>query len=146
MTWPQGVSALAGLICLVIAALIWFVGGKHTPRLIVLLVLTGTAGLLGTPAGGWLRTAVGWLSGATGTVTGRLTGVVVVGLVALVAIYVLVIHLRGGRADVKTIAAAVVTPAAVTTIPGPVGALASGAIGAVTGGVGAGVGAMFGLG
>ena len=107
--------------------------------------MTGVAGLLNTSAGRWVRAAVGWLDAMTGKVTGQLTGVVVVGLVAAVAIYVVVIHLRRGRTDTKTLTAAAIAPVAVTTIPGPIGAAAFTAVSAVTGAMGWAVGAAFGL-
>jgi len=144
-TAETGVSGTVGLICLVAAALMWTVGKRHTPRLIVALLITGVVGILGTPVGGWLRRAVGWVDTMTGTVTGRLTGTVVVGLVAAIALYVLVVHV-GIRKKVtdKTLIAATVVPVSISTVPGPIGDVTTWVLGALTGAVGWAVSAAFG--
>lgn len=140
----QAVTATVGVVCLVAAALIWTVGGRHTPRLVVALVMTGVAGIASTAAGSWLREAVGWLNTAVAGVIGRLTGAVVVGLVAAIALYVLVVHLRNRSVDNKTLVSAAIVPVAVTSIPGPIGAAAATAVSALTGTVAWAITAAFG--
>lgn len=141
----QGVSATVGVIALVAAALIWTVGNKHTPRLVVLLVMTGVAGLLGSQLGGWLRDGIGWADHTVGEAIGRLTGVIVLGLIAIVATYMLVMRVRARHIDNRTLGVAAVVPVAVSTIPGPAGAVAFGVITAITGAVGWAIGSLFGL-
>jgi hypothetical protein len=118
-TLNAAVSGTIGVICLVAAALIWKVGNKHTPRLIAVLVLTGAAGMIGTPLGNWFRRAVVWFNNLLGTLAGKLVGpanvnATVVGLlIAGAALYVLFIHLRRKTIDKSTLgaAAAVRSPA-----------------------------------
>lgn len=129
----QAVSATVGLVCLVAAGLIWTVGNRHTPRLVVALVITGMVGLGSTTFGTWARQVVGWLNQTTDRVTGQLTGVVVVGLVASIALYVLIVHLRRNSIDTKTLVSAAIVPIAVTSIPGPIGAAAVTAVTALSG-------------
>lgn len=140
----QAVSATVGLVCLVAAALIWTVGARHTPRLVVALVITGMVGLASTPFGGWARQVVDWLSTTTNRVTGRLTGVVVVGLVAAIALYVLAIHVHRRTIDNKTLVSAAIVPLAVTSIPGPIGAAAVTLVTALSGSVAWAITSAFG--
>lgn len=140
------ISAAAGLLCLIAAVLFWTVGGRHTPRVTVVLVVVGIASILGTPVGGWLRTAVAWLDGLAATVTGALAGTVIVGLVFLVAAYWLCVHVYRRTVTGMTLACAVIAPVAVLSMPGIVGTVASTVISTAAGGVGWGISALFGLG
>jgi hypothetical protein len=139
----QAVSATVGLVCLVAAGLIWTVGNRHTPRLVVALVITGMVGLTSTTFGGWSRQIMAWLN-TTDRLTGRLTGVVVVGLVAAVALYVLVIHVRRNSIGNKTLVSAAIVPLAVTSIPGPIGAAAVTLVSAISGSVAWAITSAFG--
>jgi hypothetical protein len=139
------VSGAVGLICLVAAFLMYTVGRGRLPRLIVVLTLTGVAGL-GGAVKDWLRQGVGWVDSLVGHVAGRFTGTVVIGLVGIVAVVYLVVGLVEKRADRLTLVAAAVAVLAVSSIPGPAGNFTSGTLSALTGAVGKGVGAMFGLG
>jgi hypothetical protein len=145
MTFAGGVSATIGLICLVAAALMWTIGRRWQPRVIVVLVLTGMTGLSGSQVGGWVRTAVAWADGLAGRLTGQMTGVVLVGLVATVALVVVVAHLWFGTVSRATLLAALVLPVAVTTVPGIVGDVSTTAVTAVTSVVGGAAAAAFGL-
>lgn len=138
-----GVSAAVGLICLVSAGLIWTVGQKHTPRLVVVLVLVGVLGLVATPVGAWLRSAVGWVDSLTGRLTGQLTGVVITGLIGFIALYVLVAHMYRRNINGKTLLAAGVVPIAATTIPGVIGTVAVSLTTALATAVAAVVGVIF---
>jgi hypothetical protein len=140
-----GISASVGLVCLVAAVLMWTVGRRQTPRLAVLLVLTGAVGLLGSTLGGWLRTGVGYLDQLAATATGRLTGTVVVGLVGLVTLYVLSVHLFNNTISFRTLAAAVIAPVAITSVPGVIGSVGAGVVNAIASGIGMAVGAAFGI-
>ncbi|HEX5347870.1 MAG TPA: hypothetical protein VFW64_12350 [Pseudonocardiaceae bacterium] len=118
----QTVSGSVAVVALGLAAAIWIFGEKHTPRLMVLLVLTGMTGLVSTPVGQWLRSIVDWGNRALGSLTARWTGAAVSGLIAVLAVYVLLVRLlRQKTVDDWTLAAAAVAPLAVATIPGPLG-------------------------
>lgn len=140
-----GVSAAAGLVCWVAAYLMWTVGNKHAKPFIVALVLAGTVGLLGSPAGHWLQLGVGYLDRMAASATSWLTGVVVVGLVGVIALYVVVMHLVHRTIDRKTLIAAVIAPAAVTSVPGVIGSVGTAAVHAIASGVGMAVTAAFGI-
>jgi hypothetical protein len=140
-----GVSAAIGLVALVAATLIW-IFGNHTPRLVAVLVLTGMAGMVGTPLGDWVRHAVEWANNTMGKLTTRWTGAAVAGLLAGAAVYVLVIRLYHRKVDRWTLGTAAVVPFAAATIPGPIGVGVYTAITAVTSAVAWAIGAAFGLG
>jgi hypothetical protein len=145
------VSAAVGVICLVAALLFWKVGQKHTPRLTALLVLTGFAGFMATPAGGWIRSAITWCNNLLGTIAAQLFGAarvnaLVIGLItAGTALYILAIHFKHKSIDGTTFGAAAITPFTVAAIPGPVGAAAVSVVTAVTSAIGYGVASMFGI-
>ena len=145
MTPTGGVTAAVGLVCLVAACLIWTVGRGHTPRLVVALVIAGSVGIVGSPLGGWIRRAVLYLDQLAGTATGRLTGVVVTGLIGLIALYVLAVHLWHNSVDIRTLAAALIAPVAMTSVPGVVGTVGASVLGAIASAVGMAVGAAFGI-
>ncbi len=137
------VSATVGLLCLIAAALIWTVGQKHTPRLVVVLTFVGTLGIANTVMGGWLRSAVGWVDDITGQLTGALTGAVIVGLIGMVAFYVLIVHVWKRNITTKTLIVAAVAPLAVTSIPGVVGQVAMSLTGALATATATLVGVVF---
>jgi hypothetical protein len=146
LTLSGGVSATVGLIALAGAASIWFIGKGHWPRVAVLLVLTGAAGMVGTPLGTWLRHVFDWLNGLLDKVTTRWTGAAATGVIAAIALYALVIRLRNRQVDRWTFVAAGVVPVAVATIPGPVGAFAYSVVTGVAAVIGWAIGQAFGLG
>ena len=117
------VSASIGLVALVAAALLWFVG-DHFQRLTVLLVMVASAGLVGTPLGRLMRSVVDWADQGTSQLETRWFGSAVGGLIAAVALYVVAVHLKKNQVSAWTLAAAAVVPIAVVTIPGPLGAAA----------------------
>ena len=150
-TLSTAVSATVGVICLVAALLFWKVGQKHTPRLTALLVLTGFAGFMATPAGGWIRSAIDWFNNLLGQIASQILGpqhvnAIVVGLItAGAALYMLVVHLKNRSIDGKTFGAAAVTPFTIAAIPGPIGSAAMSVVTAVTSAIGYGVASMFGM-
>jgi hypothetical protein len=139
------VSAAVGLTALVAAAAIWFIGHRHWPRVVVVLVMTASAGLAGSALGDWLRSLVGWANDTAASVTTRWTGTAVNGLLAAVAVYALVIRFKERKVDYVTLAVALFTPLVVSTIPGAIGQAALTAIAAVTGVAGWGIGQALGL-
>jgi hypothetical protein len=96
-------DAGVGLIALVAAILIWTIGHKHTPRLVLALVITSSICSLGTRLGRWIEDAMRWINGLMGTALGWLFGATFVGLIAFVCAYIIIIDLRahggggGGR-------------------------------------------------
>lgn len=138
------VSAAIGLVALAAAATMWFTG-RHAPRLVVLLLMTGVAGMLGTPVGSWLRSVVDWANQAAANITTRWTGTAVTGLLAGVATFVLVVRLKDSKVDNWTLFTAAVVPVAAATIPGPLGHAALTAVTAVTAAIGWTLGQAFGL-
>lgn len=150
-TISSAVSGAVALICLVAVALMWTVGDKHFPRVIAMLTLTGFAGLIGTPVGGWLQRGLEWSYEFFGRLTGRwisptIGAVTVATVCAIAVIYVLVVHLKKKTLDRKTMTSAAVVPFTVTAIPGPLGAAALTLITGVTGLIGSGITAAFGWG
>ena len=133
-----------GALCLLAAWAFWTIGDRHTPRLTVLLVLAGSALIAGTRLGGWARSGFATVDRLLGQVSGNLIGVVVAGVIGLLALYVLVVHLRNpAKIAGKTLAAAFVLPLAAVTIPGLVGSAVNSALSALTAGVGSAVTALF---
>ena len=150
----QVVSVVTGVVCLGIAAVLWLVvrdsvrpaqAKAWLDRGITLLVLAGTVGIAGTKLGGWIRTGVGWATSHLGQFIGSLTGTAVVFLAAVFVFVVVVVHLVTAKVGRGTLAAAVVSPLTVASIPGPFGAAALTAMSVVAGAVGAGVAGLFGL-
>lgn len=95
-------SAGVGLVALVAATLIWTIGHKHTPRLVLALVITSAISFLNTRIGTWIEDAMRWINGFLGTALGWLFGATFVGLIAFVCAYIIVVDLRahgggGGR-------------------------------------------------
>jgi len=138
------VSALIGLVALAVAGSLWFTG-HHAPRLTVLLLMTGAAGMLGTPVGAWLRSVVDWANQAAANVTTRWTGAAVTGLLGGIATFVLIVRLKDSKVDNWTLLLAVLVPVSVSTIPGPLGHAAYTAVTALVAVVAWGISQAFGL-
>jgi len=79
---------VTGAACAVAAGLIWTIGGKHTPRLVVGLVLTAAMGLLGTRVGKWLSNKFGWATGWLDKWTHWLVGASLVAVIGFAACYI----------------------------------------------------------
>jgi len=71
--------------------------------------------------------------------------VVVVGLVGVIALYIVVMHLWHRSISVKTLIASVIAPAAITSVPGVIGSAGTTAVQAIASGVGMVVTAAFGI-
>jgi hypothetical protein len=140
----HSLNAAVGLIALVAAAAIWFIGGKHTPKLVVLLIMTGVSGLVGTPLGSGIRHAVDWANECAARFTTRWTGAAVTGLLAAIAVYALAMRLKDNKkVDHLTLGLAAVVPVAAATIPGPLGAGVYSVITGITGLAGQAIGKAF---
>jgi hypothetical protein len=134
-----GVSVAVALICLVAAALFWApkIGKRHTPRLVVLLVLTGSVGLVGTKLGNWVHTASSSINDATGRAIGQFLGVSLAGAISVIlafaVAYTLAIEFKEKKIGNRTLGAAGLTPMLVASIPGQVGSLLVSGIAMVAG-------------
>lgn len=140
----QSVSATVGVVALLAAALIWFFG-NHTPRVVVLLLMTGVAGILGTPVGRWLRGLTDWSNRELAGVTANFTGAAVYGLVAIAATYILAVRMWRKKVTKLTLVCAAAVPVAVSTIPGPVGNAAYAVVTGVTAACGVAIGWALGF-
>ena len=129
-------SAGAGLVCLLGAVAMLTLGGGHAPRIILALLLTGTASLAGTRLGGWLRSVTGAADALAANAAGQLTGQVIGGLLGMAAAALVaygfirpdVIQFgadrgtgRRGIPRMWILVAAATLPVLVVTIPGPLG-------------------------
>lgn len=139
-SWSLVVSAGVGVIALLAALCMWTLAGRFCPPLVLFLVITGAAGVLSTPVGGWIRDGISWLDEHTAA-WGHVTGITIIGLAALgLAIVVIVrtvqwfVHRAERLAGLESapaeeeedrfgrvIIAGGFLPAVVTTIPGTVG-------------------------
>lgn len=128
--------------CFIAAAMMWTIGNKHWPWAIILLTLTGSAGLMTTPIGAWMRSRMADVSGRLASVAGRYGLPVGLWAIALgIGLYV-VLHIKhrnqGGIRkiiiDEKILMAVAVLPLVSGSIPGAFGRTVSSIIGfAVTG-------------
>lgn len=139
------VSAGTGVAMYLAAVLFYWKGHQHTPRIIALLVLGGTVGIIGTPVGGYLRQAVGYVDSLIAQFAGAYLGAAVTGLIAIAALYVFVHDMWTKTVAWDTYLSAVVLPISVATIPGFLGDLGSTAIGLLASGMGMAVGGLLGL-
>jgi hypothetical protein len=117
------VSLTAGVICLVLAVLIRTTGEDHSPRAVVVLLLTGVTGLLGTPVGHWIHDGVNKGNHALSEVISPVVGPVTLSVLAFVPAYIVGIHWHRHRINDRTYVAAISLPFLVTLIPGWVGAI-----------------------
>lgn len=142
MPWSLSlaVSAGVGVIALLAALCMWTLAGRFCPPLVLFLTITGTAGVLSTPVGSWIRDRITWLDDHTAA-WGHVTGITIIGLAALgLAVVVIArtaqwfVHRAERLAGLESapaegeedrfgrvIIAGSVLPAVVTTIPGTVG-------------------------
>lgn len=149
------VSALAALICLAIAALLWVVAEKRAAVAIVLLILAGATGIAGTKVGGWINTGVTWADHGIGGLIGMLTGVVFGFLLAIAVAFIFVHDLvglirdlfrkRDGNVENRTVVAAALVPFTAAAIPGTVGALMVTIVGFLASLPAWGISALFGI-
>lgn len=138
MTWLGGVTIGVGIICLVLATLMWTVWGGKYPPAILGLTITGTAGILTTQVGAWVRDGYLFGAGFLGSAIGRFTGVTLAWIGALVIVVIVLIHVhdhfRGGKNEISgmTIGLGALLPFTTATIPGIVGTVLTGALGIIT--------------
>jgi hypothetical protein len=103
-SWYSGATGAVGGIALLLALLMWTVGGVSQTGgglmrdlwkpAVLGLTITGAAGIMTTPIGGWVRTAVDWVNGLLGFV-GQYTGVAVIVIVAVTLAVVIVFNVAG---------------------------------------------------
>lgn len=145
---PTAVSAFtagAGLLCLVVAALIWFVGDRHTPRVVAFLVLAGSTLLLNNPIGRWLHSTTAWANDEIGRWVGDWFGVAILAIAGIVAAYMFAVHVWKRRVDEHTLLSAAALPLTVSAIPGPIGDVLSKIVFGLGNVVGTLIAGLFGL-
>lgn len=119
-------------------------GKLHTDRTQALLIMTASASLVATPAGGWWNHTINGINDwATGLV-GDWTGLAVTALPALIAVPVFINDLITRRVEHRTRIVAAVLPVLAATIPGPVGHGIQSGLGWVITTIGQLVGSAFG--
>lgn len=88
MTLTDGIDGFTAFVATVAAVLIWTIGAKHTPRLVVGLVLTASIGFLSTRMGSWITDGIGWSMGWMNDIARYIVGATVFGLPAFVVAYI----------------------------------------------------------
>lgn len=136
MNAHPGYTVAAGVVCLVLAGLIWLPGRERWPRIAVVLVIAGIGSILTTKAGQWARDGVMWLEGQINRGLGDLFGVTLAWVLALVAIVIVGFHLHHRTVSRSTLAYAAAVPLTVTLVPGVIGEILIAAVGALSWGAG----------
>jgi hypothetical protein len=118
------VSPLAGMICLTVGWLLWEVDksnkfAKIKSRLVTILALVGSMGVVSTPIGGWAHSAVQWADTTTAHWAWVGFSLVIIGSVWCVG--VLAFNVGNGFITKHTMYYATVTPILVPFIPGKTG-------------------------
>lgn len=151
MSWLGGVTIGVGIVCLVLATLMWTVWGGKYPPAILGLTITGVAGILSTQVGSWVQEGYLFGAGFLGSAIGRFTGATLAWIGALVIAVIVGIHIhdhfRGGKNEINgmTIGLGALLPVTTATIPGIVGSILTGTLGIVTSVVAWPITAGFGL-
>lgn len=140
------VSIAGGVVCLLVAVFLWYLTTNGVARLIVLaLTATASAAMSSGGVGQVVRQGAHTADTALANLAGQFTGVVVSGLLGLVALG-LVIHGCVRGVGKLTLAAGLALPVLVYTIPGPVGDVLANLMGFLVGALSTAIGALFGLG
>ncbi|MEU7802699.1 hypothetical protein AB0B10_25905 [Micromonospora arborensis] len=116
-----GLSAGTGLVCLIAAALQWFVNDRKTPRLVALLVMVGVACLTTTWAGETAGGLVGKATGLMDSFTVDRFDATVSGFAAAVLLFVLGVCFRKKRIEPWTLVVAALIPLALRSAGGDLG-------------------------
>lgn len=150
------ITATAGVLCLVLAFLMWWKvpDFKFGPVIQVGLLITGSVGVAPTFAGRWIRGVINWISSGISRLAGVAVGVAVPWLLALIFAAVVIFELiKMFKEKSKLIAdasgqvgiSAFMLPLVAGAIPGVVGATIVGGIAAISYGVGTVVMSAFGM-
>lgn len=139
-----GISVTAGVIALVLATLLHFIGGRVWPRFTILLIVIGMMAIVGTPLGQMLRSLIGTADGWISHFLASWVGAAVTGILGIVVVAILALDLWKKRISNRTLGCAAVVPVAGATIPGTAGAVVMGACGALASVVGGVFAWMFG--
>lgn len=125
-----GVSATVGLLALIVAALLWFVG-NHLHRAVPLLIITASAGLSATGVGRDIHNAVNSLVADANSESASLLGATIGGVIGIVLAYVVVIHWQRRDITHLTLACAALLPMVAAATPGDAGRFLMWALGLV---------------
>jgi hypothetical protein len=124
-------SGTLGAVALLAAFLMWTVGRGHWPKFILALVITGTAGLMKSRVGDWVRSPINWLNNAISGVAGWLGIGLSLGIIVGVLVYVLVRHIKDDGIDEKTLGLSAGITLTAGMIPGWVGVAVTTVLGIV---------------
>lgn len=140
----QAVTTGIGVLAALVAAFL-ILDGWRLPKLVVALVMTASAGIVTGTVGAWVHEGstfvedkvnqMGHTVLGPGFVASVVIGIIVVGL--------LILRLRRGQYDVRTLGLAASTPLAVTMIPGLVGTILIAVFGYLTGLLGGALDYLF---
>ena len=122
MTVNAVVSGSVILICLGLALIMWTVGNKHWPYVILSLVAVGFGGLMATKVGSVVRTAMARVGAFTAVIGGKIGVPVVLSAIAVLLVVYLVYKLRSKKIDVRAVAATGGVAVLSGAVPGAVGA------------------------
>jgi prepilin signal peptidase PulO-like enzyme (type II secretory pathway) len=124
------VSVVVGLTCIALAIIFAWHGNMQWPRIIVGLVITGSAGLMNGTLGPPVHRWVTQIDRKVGDTTGHVGGVVP-GLVALWLLAFVAFRIWRNVIDLRTVLAAAAVPPTVAFIPGLIGKIAIGVVGVI---------------
>lgn len=116
-----GISVGAGLVALLLAALLRTVGRGVWPDMTVALIVGGTMSILGTRIGSGVRSVVIAADHWLGTFIGQWTGSIVFGLVGITLAVVLGFDVYHRGITKRTLGCAAGVPLTAVTVGGPFG-------------------------
>lgn len=140
------ISGAVTAICLVAALLMWTVGGKHWPYVILALVATGFGGIMQTKIGDTVRSGTNSLNDALSKALGRYGVEITMSVLAvLLVIFVAYKLIKRREIDLLAIGTLALTVLLSASIPGLVGSVLAYLFGCVEWLVVAGIGLLFGI-
>jgi hypothetical protein len=139
------VSGAVTLVSLGIALVMWTVGRKHWPYVILALVATGFGGIMQSTIGGWIRTGTGKFGDMVAKVAGRVGVEVGLGALAVILVVYLAYKLKHQEIDRNTLMALAATVVVAGAIPGIVGTILSYGFGCIAWLVTFSTGLLFGI-
>lgn len=140
-----GISAAVTFVALGIALVMWTVGGKHWPYVILALISTGFGGLMQSKVGDWVRTGTGKFGDMVAKVAGRVGVEVGLGAGAVILVVYLAYKLKHREIDLKALMAVAATVVLAGAIPGIVGTILSYGFGCIAWLVELLIGLLFGI-
>jgi hypothetical protein len=127
----SAVGALAGLLCMAAALLLYFVGNNEIPRLTAALWVTGWAGLLNSTVGPTVNNFATKLDGMLGDAVNSLTGEVLTGGLGVIVLAPACYWIYYNTIETKHLAVMAAIPPTISLIPGTLGEVATTVVGIV---------------